>query len=67
LGMPVGCDPAENALNAVPPSWRSTPSAIKDRAEFPVHKNNRLIGIVGAVTAGPALYIFNSYDDTILI
>ena len=49
LGLPVGREPAENALNALPPRWRRIPSAIKERAELPVHKNNKLIGIVFAV------------------
>jgi hypothetical protein len=60
LGLPVGCDPAENALNALPPRWRKTPSAIKERAELPVHKNNKLIGIVVATTLGQAIYILNA-------
>ena len=44
LGLPVGCDPAENALNALPPSCRNTPSAIKRAGRITrTLKNNKLI------------------------
>ena len=65
-GKPVVFDSAENALNTSPPKWRNSPSAIKERTEFLLYKNNKSIGIVVGVIEDLAIYSFKTGTNSIL-